>query len=51
MFYCDGLFWRVGTGEGGGDCTKWVGLHVTAVKAKIYSYFLVTKNPYPQHVS
>ena len=51
MFYCDCLFWWVGIGVGRGDCSKWVGLHVTALKMKIYSYFHVNKNPYSLHVS
>jgi hypothetical protein len=38
-------------GAGGRECTEWVGLQVIVEKMKIYSYFHVTKNPYPQHVS
>jgi hypothetical protein len=51
MFYCHCLFWRLGTGVGGRGCAKYVDLQVIAEKTKIYSYFCVTKNPYPERVS
>jgi len=48
MFCCDCFFLGGAGWVGGKVCTRWVGLHVTAEKIKIYSYFHIVKNAYPQ---
>ena len=55
MFCCDYFFLGGGEEEEEGEmglcgrvCTRWVGLHVISEKMKIYSYFHIVKNAYPE---